>query len=102
RGCGAVCAGARGRGGRAGGGGGGRGGAPPPPGAGGGEGARGSGEAGGGGGRSSPRHTVWEDALVDDLVTVVRRPVGVSGDRRVTLSVALTARGRAALASRAA
>jgi len=51
---------------------------------------------------SCPRHTVWEDALVDDLVTVVRRPVGVSGDRRVTLSVALTARGRAALASRAA
>jgi hypothetical protein len=49
---------------------------------------------------SCPRHTAWEDALCERLVEVVRG-TGADGNGRVTLSVALTPRGRAALASRA-
>ena len=49
---------------------------------------------------SCPRHTVWEDALGERLLEVVGG-TGADGNGGVTLRVALTPRGRAALASRA-
>ncbi len=44
---------------------------------------------------SCPRLTVWEDALIDGLVQVIR-----GGGATGRASVTLTARGRAALGSR--